>query len=68
MDVILFPLEFTGHCKASYREWQEFSRDCAMTVIFAVTQARKFDKEQCRERLFEPDFNLPHAVFFSLMR
>lgn len=34
-----------------------------MAVIFA----RKFDEEQCRERLFELDFNLPHAVF-SLMR
>lgn len=62
----LFLLEVTSHCYASYRRWQEFSRDCAMTVISAVAQVRKFDKEWCREGLSELDFNLPHAVFLPM--
>jgi hypothetical protein len=59
----LFSIEFTGHCNASCRGWWEFIRDCAMTVIFAVAQVRKFDKEWCREWLLELGSNLPHAVF-----
>lgn len=47
--LVLFPLGFTVRCNASYGGWQEFSRDCAMTVIFAVAQVRKSDKKPCRE-------------------